>query len=149
MANIIDSILPIVSILRYWAIVLGSFGGPAYIPSITIVSHTYHIYIYIYISYIKIRWASKVPKRKASMTKITGIQYIGHDFGYFGVPCGTTYFTNIYSKIFQFFSAGFSRLCFDIVLPGHHGASDREALRGSCLGRWPAASFALRHLWLG
>ena len=28
MAKIMDHILPIVSILRYWAIILGSFGGP-------------------------------------------------------------------------------------------------------------------------
>ena len=28
MANIVDPILPILSILAYWAIVLGSFGGP-------------------------------------------------------------------------------------------------------------------------
>ena len=28
MAKMMDPILPIVSILRYWAIILGSFGGP-------------------------------------------------------------------------------------------------------------------------
>ena len=28
MAKIMDPILPILSILEYWAIILGSFGGP-------------------------------------------------------------------------------------------------------------------------
>ena len=28
MAKIMDPILPILSVLRYWAIILGSFGGP-------------------------------------------------------------------------------------------------------------------------
>ena len=28
MAKIMDPILPILSFLRYWAIILGSFGGP-------------------------------------------------------------------------------------------------------------------------
>ena len=33
MAKIMDPILPILSILGYWAIVLGSFGGPGRILS--------------------------------------------------------------------------------------------------------------------
>ena len=28
MANILDPILPILSVLGYWAIILGAFGGP-------------------------------------------------------------------------------------------------------------------------
>ena len=30
MAKIMDSILPILSILEYWAIILGFFGGPGW-----------------------------------------------------------------------------------------------------------------------
>ena len=55
MAKIMDPILPIyiyiLSVLKYWAIVLGSFGGPGIYLYIYIhiyaCIHTTYIYIYI------------------------------------------------------------------------------------------------------
>ena len=42
MGKIMDPILPILSILGYWAIILGSFGGPGTYIHIT------HVYVYIH-----------------------------------------------------------------------------------------------------
>ena len=36
MAKIMDSILPVLSILAYWSIVLGSFAGPGWSPKAVI-----------------------------------------------------------------------------------------------------------------
>ena len=48
MAKIMDPILPILSILGYWAIILGSFGGPVICVYIYICI-CFYIYIYKYV----------------------------------------------------------------------------------------------------
>ena len=48
MANIIDPILPIVSILGYWAIILGSFGGPGRLMACGIFWHFRPLECFLY-----------------------------------------------------------------------------------------------------